>query len=181
MVFDDGLKFLGVSLPPSYGKSFITNYFSAWCYGLDSSWSILRLSYSDDLFEDLCVIEDLWTKSNLITFLPSSATATVKFEKSRKTRDFSSCFFFFFFFFSFSRLAEHPVGALNQHSSRFSRCSSVSLCKHASVDFLFPMKILRINEKPWSTQINLRFDFDSDHLSRSRSSFLSSPSALHHH
>lgn len=49
MVFDDGLKFLGVSLPPSYGKSFITNYFSAWCYGLDSSSSILRLSYSDDL------------------------------------------------------------------------------------------------------------------------------------
>ena len=37
------------SFPPSYGKSFVVNYFSAWVLGCDTDGSILRLSYSDDL------------------------------------------------------------------------------------------------------------------------------------
>ena len=37
------------SFPPSYGKSFVVNYFSAWVLGKDINGSILRLSYSDDL------------------------------------------------------------------------------------------------------------------------------------
>ena len=40
---------LVASFPPSYGKSFIVNYFSAWVFGQDLSNSILRMSYSDDL------------------------------------------------------------------------------------------------------------------------------------
>ena len=37
------------SFPPSYGKSFAVNYFSAWELGVHEDGSILRLSYSDDL------------------------------------------------------------------------------------------------------------------------------------
>ena len=37
------------SFPPSYGKSFVVNYFSAWVLGQNTDGSILRLSYSDDL------------------------------------------------------------------------------------------------------------------------------------
>ena len=44
-------KFLDLigSFPPSFGKSFVVNYFSAWVLGKEVDGSILRLSYSDDL------------------------------------------------------------------------------------------------------------------------------------
>lgn len=42
-------KDLVASFPPSYGKSFAVNYFSAWVLGRHVHGSILRMSYSDDL------------------------------------------------------------------------------------------------------------------------------------
>lgn len=37
------------SFPPSFGKSFVGNYFTAWVLGNDYNGSVLRMSYSDDL------------------------------------------------------------------------------------------------------------------------------------
>ena len=47
--FDENMEILGISLPPSFGKSFSVNYFTAWLYGVDLNTSVLRLSYNDDL------------------------------------------------------------------------------------------------------------------------------------
>jgi len=49
MTFNDSGKYLIASYPPSYGKTFVTNYYSAWLYGINLNTSILRMSYSDDL------------------------------------------------------------------------------------------------------------------------------------
>lgn len=48
-VYDDKLRYINASFPPSYGKSYTLNMFSAWCFGLDRNNSILRLSYSEEL------------------------------------------------------------------------------------------------------------------------------------
>lgn len=48
-VFDDKLRYINASYPPSYGKSYTLNMFSAWCYGINKENSILRLSYSEEL------------------------------------------------------------------------------------------------------------------------------------
>lgn len=48
-VFDDKLRYVNASYPPSYGKSYTLNMFSSWCYGLRAENSILRLSYSEEL------------------------------------------------------------------------------------------------------------------------------------
>lgn len=47
--FDDKLRYVIASYPPSTGKSFALNYYTAWTYGLDINNSNLRLSYSEDL------------------------------------------------------------------------------------------------------------------------------------
>ena len=47
--FDKKLKYVIASYPPSVGKSFCLNYYTAWTYGLDIDNSNLRLSYSEDL------------------------------------------------------------------------------------------------------------------------------------
>lgn len=47
--FDKKLKYVIASYPPSIGKSFCLNYYTAWTYGLDIDNSNLRLSYSEDL------------------------------------------------------------------------------------------------------------------------------------
>lgn len=47
--FDDNLKIIIASYPPSYGKTYVMNMYSAWCFGRDLSTSIIRLSYSDEL------------------------------------------------------------------------------------------------------------------------------------
>lgn len=47
--FDKNIKYVVASFPPSYGKTFILNYYSAWLYGIKFNTSILRLSYSEDL------------------------------------------------------------------------------------------------------------------------------------
>ncbi len=47
--FDDKLKYVIASYPPSTGKTFTMNYYTAWTYGLDINNSNLRLSYNDDL------------------------------------------------------------------------------------------------------------------------------------
>lgn len=49
IAFSEKLKYIIASYPPSTGKSFSLNYFSAWIFGLDINNSILRLSYSDEL------------------------------------------------------------------------------------------------------------------------------------
>ena len=48
-VYDDKLRYVNASYPPSYGKSYTLNMFSAWVYGLKITNSILRLSYSEEL------------------------------------------------------------------------------------------------------------------------------------
>ena len=47
--FDDKLKYVIASYPPSLGKSFCLNYYTAWTYGVDINTSNLRLSYNEDL------------------------------------------------------------------------------------------------------------------------------------
>ena len=47
--FDEDLEYVVSSYPPSYGKSYTLNMFSAWVYGLSSTNSILRMSYSEEL------------------------------------------------------------------------------------------------------------------------------------
>jgi len=49
MLFDPIFTTIVISLPPAYGKTFVLNYFSAWCYGVNINNSILRLSYNDEL------------------------------------------------------------------------------------------------------------------------------------
>lgn len=49
IAFSDKLKYIIASYPPSTGKSFSLNYFSAWLFGLDINNSILRLSYAEEL------------------------------------------------------------------------------------------------------------------------------------
>lgn len=47
--FNPMKQFLVVSYPPSLGKSYIATLWSAWGFGLSTSNSIIRLSYSDEL------------------------------------------------------------------------------------------------------------------------------------
>lgn len=47
--FDPKLEYVVSSYPPSYGKSYTLNNFSAWIYGLSVTNSILRMSYSEEL------------------------------------------------------------------------------------------------------------------------------------
>jgi hypothetical protein len=47
--FDPKLEYVVASYPPSYGKSYTLNMFSAWIYGLKATNSILRMSYSEEL------------------------------------------------------------------------------------------------------------------------------------
>ncbi len=49
IAFSDTLQYIIASYPPSTGKSFSLNYFSAWLFGLDKNNSVLRLSYSEEL------------------------------------------------------------------------------------------------------------------------------------
>lgn len=49
MHFEEDFIDLVASFPPGYGKSFLTNYFSAWIFGVKRDNSIIRMSYSDDL------------------------------------------------------------------------------------------------------------------------------------
>lgn len=49
IAFNPKIEYLIVSLPPSFGKSYILNNFTAWSYGLDINNSNLRISYSYDL------------------------------------------------------------------------------------------------------------------------------------
>lgn len=47
--FNREKQFLVVSYPPSTGKSYIATLYSAWGFGLSTSNSIIRMSYSDEL------------------------------------------------------------------------------------------------------------------------------------
>lgn len=60
MIFDDKLQYFRLSMPPSFAKSFLGNYFSAWCFGLDINNSILRMSVSESVaFASSRYIKDL--------------------------------------------------------------------------------------------------------------------------
>jgi len=47
--FDPKLMYVMASYPPSYGKTYTLNNYSAWLFGLRISNSVLRLSYSEEL------------------------------------------------------------------------------------------------------------------------------------
>lgn len=47
--FNPKLEYIIASFPPSMGKSYIANLYSAWGIGMNTSNSILRMSYSDEL------------------------------------------------------------------------------------------------------------------------------------
>ena len=49
IAFSEKLKYIIASYPPSTGKSFSLNYFTAWLFGLNINNSVLRLSYSEEL------------------------------------------------------------------------------------------------------------------------------------
>lgn len=49
IAFDKDLEMVTASFPPSYGKSFCLNYYSAWRLGMNPNGSSIRLSYSLDL------------------------------------------------------------------------------------------------------------------------------------
>ena len=86
ILFDDNMKYLGISLSPSMGKSFSINYFSAWCYGIDIDSSILRLSYSDDLLNGFSrAIKDLLSSDEFSDVFP--AYKLYKNNPFEKTKD----------------------------------------------------------------------------------------------
>lgn len=47
--FDKKLKYVVSSYPPSYGKSFVVNYYTAWGLGIDKNATFIRMSYNDEL------------------------------------------------------------------------------------------------------------------------------------
>ncbi len=47
--FDPKLEWIVASFPPSIGKSYILNLFTAWSYGLSINHANIRMSYSDEL------------------------------------------------------------------------------------------------------------------------------------
>ena len=47
--FDNDLEYVLASFPPSYGKTYTCNLYSAWLYGLNINNTILRLSYNQEL------------------------------------------------------------------------------------------------------------------------------------
>jgi len=49
VALDDNMKKISISLPPSYGKSFCGNYYTAWRFGMNINSSILRISCGDNL------------------------------------------------------------------------------------------------------------------------------------
>lgn len=60
MTFEEQFTFLSASYPPSFGKSFIGNYYTAWIFGVCIDHSVLRLSYSDTLVKGFSrAIKDL--------------------------------------------------------------------------------------------------------------------------
>lgn len=48
-VYDTNLRYIIASFPPSFGKSFCANYFTAWLFGQNINNSALRISYSEEL------------------------------------------------------------------------------------------------------------------------------------
>lgn len=85
MMFDSNFKVLGISLSPSMGKSFVINYFTAWCYGVDNNSSILRLSYSEELLNGFSrSIKDLISSDLYADIFPTfSLYKNNPFEKSK--------------------------------------------------------------------------------------------------
>lgn len=53
MMYHKSLAKLKGSYPPGYGKSFVVNYYSAWAFGVNKDNSILRMSYNDDLLDEV--------------------------------------------------------------------------------------------------------------------------------
>lgn len=49
ITFDDNLRYIIASYPPSTGKSFTLTFYTAWLFGVDRNNSVIRMSYSDDL------------------------------------------------------------------------------------------------------------------------------------
>lgn len=49
ITFSDQLKYIIASYPPSAGKSVTLTYWTAWLYGISRNYSVIRMSYSDDL------------------------------------------------------------------------------------------------------------------------------------
>ena len=49
ITFSDDLKYVIASYPPSTGKSVTLTFWTAWLYGISRDYSVIRMSYSDDL------------------------------------------------------------------------------------------------------------------------------------
>lgn len=47
--YDDNLRYIEASFPPSYGKTYLLNLYSCWLFGQNPNNSILRLSYNQEL------------------------------------------------------------------------------------------------------------------------------------
>lgn len=74
IALSDSLMKFAFSLPPSYGKSFAMNYYSAWRFGINLRNSILRMSYGDDLLNGFSrAIKDLISSDLYAEIFPSFA------------------------------------------------------------------------------------------------------------
>lgn len=72
MLFDNELRYLVFSLPPSFGKTFLLNYFSAWTFGININNSILRMSYNEELLVGFSrSIKDLLTSDTFAEIFPT--------------------------------------------------------------------------------------------------------------
>lgn len=70
--FDDKLKYVICSYPPSYGKTYTMNMFSAWLFGLDIDNSILRMSYSErNVNAASKAVKETITKPEFLDVFPS--------------------------------------------------------------------------------------------------------------
>lgn len=53
LYYDDNLKHIGASMPPRMGKSYVTNLASSWWLGKEMYKSVMRVSYSESLANEL--------------------------------------------------------------------------------------------------------------------------------
>jgi len=87
MLFDEKLMILCASLPPSSGKTFLVNYYSAFVFGVNMDSSILRLSFSErNVNEASTSIKDL-ISSDLFSevFTEYKEYRNKPFEKEKNT------------------------------------------------------------------------------------------------
>lgn len=85
--FDNTLKYVVASFPPSYGKSFVANYYTAWGLGIDKNATFIRMSYNDELVNKVSrQVQGIMNERRYAdVFLEYQASATKVLDKSKSS------------------------------------------------------------------------------------------------